>query len=664
TTNVYINGLPPFFTHEQLSRLAAEFGRVLSCRVFHRFNQIKPSGAGQQEGSTYAFVLYETIDDARRCIISLRKYSDLHPSFARTQRLPGARAPQPITAEGLLDKSRPAYRGSPDRKEVQYPTVDTRHPIIPNVRISEEVNILIQGLPSSATEKTVQSLIQPHVPVSIRLIPIGTESRKESRQIAYVRFSSRIAADETIQKLHDRPVIGWTADGDTRVTLQVIEINPIEQQAVTQNMTRTVPAMDAFGVHQQVVGSNVVISSFPSVSAYDHSAGIKALGFQLTDPLQQGHAISSGYLPFNASSSHPYPFTPPLYQQSGQTPLRQLPAFTPPSFGATEYGQFLPVPSGEIEAYPPGAGHAGGATIPPLHPEQLRHLQLTTATPFLPHERSASSLVLSGQSMPRNMQQQAPSSLISGSAGSGKSPLQQRKVSAPPTTAVTQPPVVQTPAVGHIVVPSTPARPRVIHLTSPNRSTPSSPYSPLNHAKQGVPQDEHRNGMSTTHLQVGAQAIPVRITETHQQSHYQQHHTVLQDQGSNRRAQLAQLGRNPHQLTHSIDHQTARPRPRVFSVPAGNQSDVAVWVTPSLTWKGMEPQPLHGSSRLPTSHQETLTQDGERDPLATVSSAETMGPKIGGSRPSVGGNTANIPKRTTAMNGKAKGPKRAGSSSR
>ncbi|KAG8898584.1 hypothetical protein FRB99_007339, partial [Tulasnella sp. 403] len=655
TTNVYINGLPPFFTHEQLSRLAAEFGRVLSCRVFHRFNQIKPSGAGQQEGSTYAFVLYETIDDARRCIISLRKYSDLHPSFARTQRLPGARAPQPITAEGLLDKTRPAYRGSPDRKEVQYPTVDARPPITPNVRISDEVNILIQGLPSSATEKTVQSLIQPHVPVNVRLIPIGTEARKESRQIAYVR----IAADETIQKLHDRPVIGWTADGDTRVTLQVIEINPIEQQAVTQYMMRTVPATDAFGVHQQVVGPNVVMSSFPSVSAYDHSAGMKALGFQLTDPLQQGHAISSGYLPFNTSSSHPYSFTPPLYQQSGQTPLRQLPAFTPPSFGATEYGQFLPVPSGEIEAYPPGAGHSGGATIPPLHTEQLRHLQLTTAIPFLPHERSASSLVLSSQSMSRSMQQQATSSLIGSSAGSGKSPLQQRKVSAPPTMTG-----AQTPAVGHIVVPSTPARTRVIHSTSPNRSTPGSPYSPLNHAKQGVPQDEHRNRVSTAHLQVGAQAIPVRITETHQQSHYQQHHAVLQDRGSNRRAQLAQLGRNPHQLTHSIDHQTARTRPRVFSVPAGNQSDVAVWDTPSLTGKDMEPQPLHGSSRLPTSHQETLIQDGESDPLATVSSAETTGPKIGGSRLNVGSNTADIPKRTIAMNGKAKGPKRTGSSSR
>lgn len=51
TTNVYINGLAPYFKAEELSRLASEFGKVLSFRVFHRFNQTKPNGGGQQQGS-------------------------------------------------------------------------------------------------------------------------------------------------------------------------------------------------------------------------------------------------------------------------------------------------------------------------------------------------------------------------------------------------------------------------------------------------------------------------------------------------------------------------------------------------------------------------------------------------------------------------------------
>ncbi|KAG8972514.1 hypothetical protein FRB90_010192, partial [Tulasnella sp. 427] len=153
TTNVYINGLPPFFTHEQLTRLASEFGKVLSSRVFHRFSQIKPNGSGQQQGS------YETVEDASRCITSLRKYSDLHPSFARTQRLPSGRPHQPTTAEGLLDKNRPEYRGSPEAPDLDAPqalpnnnsTVRSQHPSSNYAEQhqrpaqQDEVDVLIQG---------------------------------------------------------------------------------------------------------------------------------------------------------------------------------------------------------------------------------------------------------------------------------------------------------------------------------------------------------------------------------------------------------------------------------------------------------------------------------------------------------------------------------------
>ncbi|KAG9051272.1 hypothetical protein FS837_009538 [Tulasnella sp. UAMH 9824] len=239
TTNVYINGLPPFFTHEQLTRLASEFGKVLSSRVFHRFSQIKPNGAGQQQGS------YETIEDATRCVTALRKYSDLHPSFARTQRLPSARPQQPTTAEGLLDKHRPEYRGSPEAPDVDAPrppsgpyNKDTRlmqqpPPKLPNPRQppakEEEVDVLIQGLPADTTPESVQSLIGDRiVPLSISLLPIGTEHKREGRQIAYVKLGSRKDANDVISKLHMTRVLGFGNNDRSTVppTLQVVEISP------------------------------------------------------------------------------------------------------------------------------------------------------------------------------------------------------------------------------------------------------------------------------------------------------------------------------------------------------------------------------------------------------------------------------------------------------
>ncbi|KIO31908.1 hypothetical protein M407DRAFT_19167, partial [Tulasnella calospora MUT 4182] len=255
TTNVYINGLPPFFTHEQLTRLASEFGKVLSSRVFHRFSQIKPNGSGQQQGSTYAFVLYETVEDAERCITALRKYSDLHPSFARTQRLPSARPQQPTTAEGLLDKNRPEYRGSPDTPDVDGPqppsgpsnkgTGSTQHPPpkLPDPRQrpakEEEVDVLIQGLPADTTPENIRSLIGDRiVPLNISILPIGTEQKLMTNSKSTVRgpilpspirFGSRKDANDVISKLHMTRVLGFGNNDRSTVppTLQVVEISPV-----------------------------------------------------------------------------------------------------------------------------------------------------------------------------------------------------------------------------------------------------------------------------------------------------------------------------------------------------------------------------------------------------------------------------------------------------
>ncbi|KAG8918516.1 hypothetical protein FRC01_001812, partial [Tulasnella sp. 417] len=208
--------------------------------------QIKPNGAGQQQGSTYAFVLYATVEDATRCITALRKYSDLHPSFARTQRLPSGRPHQPTTAEGLLDKNRPEYRGSPDTPDVDAPQAPSagsskdasaaQHQPSklpgPHQRSAkeEEVDVLIQGLPADTTPENVRSLIGDRiVPLSISLLPFGTEQKREARQVAYVRFGSRKDANDVINKLHMTRVLGFGNNDRSTVppTLQVVEISPV-----------------------------------------------------------------------------------------------------------------------------------------------------------------------------------------------------------------------------------------------------------------------------------------------------------------------------------------------------------------------------------------------------------------------------------------------------
>ncbi|KAG8965527.1 hypothetical protein FRC03_000437 [Tulasnella sp. 419] len=226
TTNVYINGLRPFFSQAELVKLASMFGKVLSCRVFHRFNHNTRGQADgkEQPGSTYAFVLYSSLEDAERCIKSLLKYSDLHPSFARTQRLPGSRGgliSESLEAETLL---RSAEKVAATR-DLGSSTSSSSYE-----RTSTEV--LIQGLPRSATREVVESLLRPHVAQDIRLLPLGTESSNDSRLVAYVRLPSQQAVDETIERLHNRSVAGWT-DRDTSVKLHVVVTNPVEAQIPT-----------------------------------------------------------------------------------------------------------------------------------------------------------------------------------------------------------------------------------------------------------------------------------------------------------------------------------------------------------------------------------------------------------------------------------------------
>jgi len=96
TPNVYINGLPPHFPEDQLFALASPFGEIRSVRTFTRHVRDSESGYGFVLSVllfpdlifhiliNYAFVpRFETIEAAERCIISLRRYRNLHPTFSK-----------------------------------------------------------------------------------------------------------------------------------------------------------------------------------------------------------------------------------------------------------------------------------------------------------------------------------------------------------------------------------------------------------------------------------------------------------------------------------------------------------------------------------------------------------------------------------------------------
>ena len=90
--NVYINGLPPHFSEDELFNLCCEFGPIVRVGTFTRHNGDSESG--------YGFVLYEiflpilapnaysdhrfeNVEDAERCIVTLEKFTNLHPAFAK-----------------------------------------------------------------------------------------------------------------------------------------------------------------------------------------------------------------------------------------------------------------------------------------------------------------------------------------------------------------------------------------------------------------------------------------------------------------------------------------------------------------------------------------------------------------------------------------------------
>ncbi len=90
--NVYINGLPPHFSENELFNLCCEFGPIVRVGTFTRHNGDSESGYGFVlyeiflhflASNAYSDHRFENVEDAERCIVTLEKFTNLHPAFAK-----------------------------------------------------------------------------------------------------------------------------------------------------------------------------------------------------------------------------------------------------------------------------------------------------------------------------------------------------------------------------------------------------------------------------------------------------------------------------------------------------------------------------------------------------------------------------------------------------
>ncbi|KAA1473141.1 hypothetical protein DENSPDRAFT_224517 [Dentipellis sp. KUC8613] len=201
TPNVYINGLPPNFPEENLFEMTKDFGPVVSVRTFTRHVSERPSG--------YGFVLFETIDGAEKCIESLRRYRNLHPSFSKQiHKIPGTSyAALASSTSGALSPS-PSVSSASDAGTAGSETFKAR---MERLKDESSTNLYMEGLPLSIDEATLGALVNPHAIKSSRFFQ--TKLSHPPRIIAFVRLESRAACEDIIERLHGRMVRGHDDPG-------------------------------------------------------------------------------------------------------------------------------------------------------------------------------------------------------------------------------------------------------------------------------------------------------------------------------------------------------------------------------------------------------------------------------------------------------------------
>ncbi|KAF7797235.1 hypothetical protein EIP86_008427 [Pleurotus ostreatoroseus] len=211
TPNVYINGLPPNFPEDQLLAMTREFGEVHSVRTFTRHVSDKPSG--------YGFVLFESIDAAEKCIETLRKYRNLHPSFSKQiHKIPG-------TAYATAGSSPQTPSDPPDSFKSR----------MERLKDTSSTNLYMEGLPLSIEETTLAALVSPYRIMSSRFFQ--TRLSNPPRIIAFVRLESRQAAEEVVERLHGRMVRGWN-DAGSRISVRFADTSEQRELRRVERVTR------------------------------------------------------------------------------------------------------------------------------------------------------------------------------------------------------------------------------------------------------------------------------------------------------------------------------------------------------------------------------------------------------------------------------------------
>ncbi|KAF5380774.1 hypothetical protein D9757_007116 [Collybiopsis confluens] len=239
--NVYINGLPPHFLEERLFELAKPFGDIRSVRCFTRHVGEKESG--------YGFVLFENVDSAEKCIESLRRYRNLHPTFSKascsppqSHKIPGMPYTQMSSQSGWTHESdngpslaHGAGKVIAAEESPKSHNGETFKVKMERLQDPNSTNLYIEGLPLSIDEPSLAALVSPHRIKSNRFFQ--TRLSNPPRIIAFVRLETRHGAEEAIERLHGRMVRGWNDPG-SRISVRFADTSEQRELRRTERTVR------------------------------------------------------------------------------------------------------------------------------------------------------------------------------------------------------------------------------------------------------------------------------------------------------------------------------------------------------------------------------------------------------------------------------------------
>ncbi|KAF7289720.1 RRM domain-containing protein [Mycena indigotica] len=205
--NVYINGLPPRFTEDQLLAIVANFGEVISVRTFTR-------GGPVQTG--YGFVLFKSMSAAEKCITTLRR-SNLFPRLSKIQ------SPLPMdssSSSSSLPTSISSSSSSSAGNMGQTSPVLSFRERMARMEDKKSTNVYIEGLPLSVDKQTLLTLAHPHVIMSSRFMK--SKIPNSQTMIAFMRMQTRQAAEAVIDFLNGQTVRGWDGS-ESKILLRIAD---------------------------------------------------------------------------------------------------------------------------------------------------------------------------------------------------------------------------------------------------------------------------------------------------------------------------------------------------------------------------------------------------------------------------------------------------------